>query len=274
MSSLRRVAVSIALALAVSLVAARYNYSALDCVVPLMRAGPGRDVSFSNWLCPSQVASCSAICGKNTQVNQCDNDGPGVDNPFQYITYCFKCICADGSVPELWNYRNTVPNEVCQRWLQNCQYSWGGPPRNTDQCTPCGDQDAADITWTTTTASYGSTITATVTGDPSTRTAVETITEIVTPSWSLTIPVTALSDTSTTSTSFSAPYRPTSSKLESTLETTAQSTAQSATTPVSSSTSRSTSTTASPAPTSTASAGAVRPAIGVLGIAFAAAVIL
>ncbi|KAK0724410.1 hypothetical protein B0H67DRAFT_103813 [Lasiosphaeris hirsuta] len=127
--------------------------AASTCLTPVVRTRTGRDVgSFGNTVCPNQIATCSALCGK-TSTNTCTSNNNGEDNPFKSITYCYQCTCSDGSTPDLAKYAGTVPTVVCERALDNCEYSYDqvgkSPPPGA--CTACA-QDAPPAPKATTTA--------------------------------------------------------------------------------------------------------------------------
>ncbi|KAK3685554.1 hypothetical protein B0T22DRAFT_492447 [Podospora appendiculata] len=114
------------LAFAVSSVAAS------TCLTPHVRSGPVHgNPLWGNTICSNQITSCSVVCNSKVQENTCTSNNEGVDNPLKSITYCFSCVCADGSVPNLKPYLHTVPNTVCQRQSETC---YGKPG-----CEVCGD---------------------------------------------------------------------------------------------------------------------------------------
>ncbi|KAK3327217.1 hypothetical protein B0T19DRAFT_156595 [Cercophora scortea] len=133
-----------ALAFAVSSVAAN------TCLTPYVRSGPVHgNPLWGNTICPSQITSCSVLCDNKALENTCTSNNEGVDNPLKSITYCFSCVCADGSVPNLKPYYGTVPNTVCQRKSESCYGKEG--------CEVCGDINLtkpdywpADKPWTRT----------------------------------------------------------------------------------------------------------------------------
>lgn len=113
-----------------------------------------------NAVCPGTINACKALCpGGAVETNTCTNDSEsGYDNPFEDITYCYECTCADGSSPNLSPYLNTVPNYYCQREREDCYYSYNMyaqiPPDGA--CPACDDQYAPGLEphypWDTTTA--------------------------------------------------------------------------------------------------------------------------
>ncbi|RKU41368.1 hypothetical protein DL546_003093 [Coniochaeta pulveracea] len=140
------------------------------CLTPPRRSMPGRDGGgFGNYVCPGTVDACKALCpGGAVDTNTCTNDSEyGEDNPFDYITYCYECTCADGSSPDLSPYLNTVPNYVCQRESEDCFYGYnmyGGLPPD-GACATCGEEYAPGLephySWETTTAAAGATTSTT-----------------------------------------------------------------------------------------------------------------
>jgi hypothetical protein len=113
-----------------------------------------------NAVCPGTIDACNAVCGGGeVETNTCTNDSEyGGDNPFQDITYCYDCTCADGSSPDLSPYLNTVPNYYCQRDQQDCFYAYDmyGQLPPDGACPTCGEDYAPGLEphypWETTTA--------------------------------------------------------------------------------------------------------------------------
>ncbi|KAK3348833.1 hypothetical protein B0T25DRAFT_569498 [Lasiosphaeria hispida] len=145
--------------------------AASTCLTPPKRTQPGRDVTFGDTVCPNQITACSALCGK-TSTNTCTSNNNGSDDPFQSITYCYQCTCSDGSTPDLAKYANTVPTLVCERTLQNCQYSYSqiGLSAPAGACPACGDDTPAPKATTTAAATTIATTT------PKTATSTSTTT--------------------------------------------------------------------------------------------------
>ncbi|KAK3381479.1 hypothetical protein B0H63DRAFT_475813 [Podospora didyma] len=96
---------------------------------------------FGNHMCSDQIDTCSALCGSiGTSANTCTSDNNGDDNPFQSKTYCYECVCADDTVPNLAPYWNTIPHDYCVRvqadceWLSSLAGNW---KERTDPAYPC-----------------------------------------------------------------------------------------------------------------------------------------
>ncbi|KAK4184823.1 hypothetical protein QBC35DRAFT_454903 [Podospora australis] len=127
------------------------EYGRWDCYMPATRSGPGRSVSsFGNNVCPKNVAVCDALCNGNVSANLCASNNEGEDHPYSRITYCYKCICADGTRPLLNAYQDTVLDLNCQRMRQNCQYSYSqvGQVAPEGACLPCASSQAATTSTT------------------------------------------------------------------------------------------------------------------------------
>ncbi|KAF3078918.1 hypothetical protein TWF569_003453 [Orbilia oligospora] len=67
------------------------------------------DVNTRNGWCRSEKDTCTTLCSKNWSTNDCDQN-----------TLEVSCVCADGSKPELVNYRNTLPFFICQEYIAQC----------------------------------------------------------------------------------------------------------------------------------------------------------
>ncbi|KAK4205100.1 hypothetical protein QBC40DRAFT_249492 [Triangularia verruculosa] len=85
-----------------------------------------------NTVCPQQVETCRAYCSYRGGTfsaelsNSCWSNNEGYDNPFQSITYCYMCRCANDpkAEPDLSLFYGSVQRYVCERRKQNCQYSY------------------------------------------------------------------------------------------------------------------------------------------------------
>ncbi|KFY24973.1 hypothetical protein V491_01950, partial [Pseudogymnoascus sp. VKM F-3775] len=62
----------------------------------------------ASW-CIGERSGCQTLCDGNAPTNDCD--------PTK-ITY--KCVCEDGSTPDLAKYKNTLPEFVCQANFAGC----------------------------------------------------------------------------------------------------------------------------------------------------------
>ncbi|KAK3337161.1 hypothetical protein B0T19DRAFT_62786 [Cercophora scortea] len=276
------------LALAVSSAAA-------TCLTPPVRSSPGRDVSFGNTVCPSQITACAALCGGKTLINTCVSNNGGSDNPFESITYCFVCTCKDLSTPDLESYSGTVPTYVCQRKKEDCQYGYNqvGQTAPAGACPACADKEAA-VAAPSTTSSTTTLITAPIRPTPKSSSVVESVVETTTTSAK---PATTTTTSSTSTLSLVTSTTSASSVSSTSSSSSSESTTASSTSTISSVLSSATSTedtttsssplvtltfvdtptstpTASARPSSTGAAGCVEPAMGFLGMALAAAAVV
>ncbi|OBT83644.1 hypothetical protein VE02_08033 [Pseudogymnoascus sp. 03VT05] len=62
----------------------------------------------ASW-CIGERTGCQTLCNGNAPTNNCDA---------QKLTY--KCLCVDGSTPDLAKYKNTLPDFVCQANFAGC----------------------------------------------------------------------------------------------------------------------------------------------------------
>ncbi|KFY36812.1 hypothetical protein V495_07590 [Pseudogymnoascus sp. VKM F-4514 (FW-929)] len=62
----------------------------------------------ASW-CIGERTGCQTLCDGNAPTNDCDA---------QKLTY--KCLCDDGSTPDLAEYKNTLPDYVCQANFAGC----------------------------------------------------------------------------------------------------------------------------------------------------------
>ncbi|KFY08155.1 hypothetical protein V492_06490 [Pseudogymnoascus sp. VKM F-4246] len=62
----------------------------------------------ASW-CIGERTGCQTLCDGNAPTNDCDA---------QKLTY--KCVCDDGSTPNLAEYKNTLPDFVCQANYAGC----------------------------------------------------------------------------------------------------------------------------------------------------------
>lgn len=113
--------------------------------------------------CSQQTASCPYIClqqagvsSMNTVSNECDPD-----------TLTATCVCDNNISPNLTQYTQTLPYNICQQWGTNCVAACGlGENACADSCRkdhPCGAQDPfkGNATSTKSSASHASTASAT-----------------------------------------------------------------------------------------------------------------
>ncbi|KFZ24106.1 hypothetical protein V502_01414 [Pseudogymnoascus sp. VKM F-4520 (FW-2644)] len=65
-----------------------------------------------------QVAASWCIGERTGCQTLCDGDAPTNDCDAQKLTY--KCLCEDGSTPDLAKYKDTLPDFVCQADFAGC----------------------------------------------------------------------------------------------------------------------------------------------------------
>ena len=241
-----------------------------------------------NTACPNQITNCAALCKGQVSANTCTSNNDGVDNPFRSITYCFECACADGSVPDLAQYLDTIPTMVCQRQGQNCQYGYNqvGKSAPDGACTPCGSTYAVEPSWYSLLSSIRTAATTSEAAPTTTEAAAAATTtspaEVTTSSSSgeASTGSTSLLLTSTSTFSSTSAAETTSSTTSSSYGSSAPAiTSQSSTTIRTSTTTSSThssktSSTTSAAPVKSAGAAMVEPAMAVFGMGLAAVMVL
>ncbi|KAJ4287321.1 hypothetical protein N0V90_012719 [Kalmusia sp. IMI 367209] len=116
-----------------------------------------------DYWCQQQKATCPQIClqqpgvtSMNTVTNECESD-----------TLTATCVCDNGISPNLTQYTQTLPFNICQQWGTNCVKACGqGENACADACRsdhPCGAQDPFKPNATTTSSSASHSKTA----DPS-----------------------------------------------------------------------------------------------------------
>ncbi|KAB5515072.1 hypothetical protein GE09DRAFT_1160852 [Coniochaeta sp. 2T2.1] len=251
------------LALAAALVVAEET-----CMTNPARSQPGRDGgAFGDYKCPKQITNCAALCKDKVQTNTCTSDNDGEDTPFQSITYCFDCVCADGSTPDLASYYDTIPYYICSQAEQNCEYRYNQYAKTAPDgaCPTCGSQYAVEPTWMQYTNTWPTpTTTAVPTDTGVAEVTTESTTDLLTTSTS-----TTSSETSSTSSEVSS--SPTTTfQLHTTISnstiTTVPTTSHTSTRSRTSTSTRSTSS----APVATGGAALVEPAMAVFGMGLAA----
>ncbi|KAF2442016.1 hypothetical protein P171DRAFT_433606 [Karstenula rhodostoma CBS 690.94] len=123
--------------------------------------------STRDYWCSQQTASCPYIClqqagvtSMNTVSNDCDSDSLKA-----------TCVCDNGISPNLTQYTQTLPYNICQQWGTNCVADCGiGENACANSCRadhPCGAQDPfkGNATKTSSSASHASTAKPTGTSD-------------------------------------------------------------------------------------------------------------
>ncbi|KAK3695388.1 hypothetical protein B0T22DRAFT_104224 [Podospora appendiculata] len=266
-----------------------------SCLTPPVRVRPGRDISFGNTVCPSQMTTCAALCGGKTLINTCVSNNGGSDNPFESITYCYICTCKDLSTPDLESYSGTVPTYVCQRKRDDCEYPYDqvgqSPPAGA--CGDCAVKEAAAPA-PSTTSSTTTLITAPIRPTPKSSSVIESEVETTTtsakPASTTTSSTSTLSLVTSTTTTSSVSSTSSSSSSSQSITTTSTSTVSSVLSSVTSAEDTTTSSnplitltfadtptstlSASARSSSTGAAGCVEPAMGFLGMALAAAAVV
>jgi hypothetical protein len=99
----------------------------------------------SQW-CAAEINTCGTLCGNgNIGNNACDVN-----------TLSYACACADGSSPDLEQYKNTMPWFFCQQNFETCISTNVGNSNAQKNCTTsiqnkCGNETASQIVATTST---------------------------------------------------------------------------------------------------------------------------
>ncbi|KAJ5449814.1 uncharacterized protein N7458_006263 [Penicillium daleae] len=120
----------------------------------------------SSW-CQGQRNECPSICNGSTTQNTCEDS-----------TLKFNCICADGSVPDVSPYIETVPFYVCEETYGQCINAHPNDAEGQRACkaaATCGSKNASaeDTTMSATTSAASSTLAmATSTGSSQTSSSV------------------------------------------------------------------------------------------------------
>lgn len=236
-----------------------------------------------DYMCPNQITNCAALCKDGVSVNTCHSNNGGQDNPFEDITYCFECSCADGSTPDLASYYDTIPSDVCERSRESCQYGYDmyGELAPDGACPTCASQYAVEPTWyvaptllsTTSLAAAATTSSAEVEITATTSSSSEDIG--VSTTSSPTSMSTSVLETGSTSSSTGSTSSSSFSEVSSSPTTTVQLPTTVFTSTTTSATTRPrTSSTTSVAPVKSAQAAMVEPVMGVFGIGLAAIMVL
>ncbi|EPS37590.1 hypothetical protein H072_8711 [Dactylellina haptotyla CBS 200.50] len=129
------------------------------------------DVNTRNGWCIAEKNTCTTLCNKNWQTNDCDINTLAVNG---------TCVCSDGSEPDLVNYRDTLPFFICQAYIAQCVAGNATEPTLQEICrnsNTCGNLDPADFVASTTLKSTSAPTTSadsTNTGAPVTTTGAST----------------------------------------------------------------------------------------------------
>lgn len=126
--------------------------------------------STRDYWCDQQKASCPQICLQqpgvstmNTVTNECDPD-----------TLQATCVCDNNASPNLTQYTQTLPYNICQQWGTNCVNNCGiGENTCADKCRadhPCGAQDPYKGNATSTSSGSSHSATAKPTGSAASST--------------------------------------------------------------------------------------------------------
>ncbi|KMQ47514.1 hypothetical protein A7C99_3244 [Trichophyton rubrum] len=138
-------------------------------VPPDFNAGAVSPDEKANW-CQAEANTCSDVCGSYL-VNRCD---PG--------TLEFSCQCQNGTVPEIEQYKNSLPWFICQATFSQCIKAHPDDADgqqvckdNQEKCgkldaTPPGDSSTTSASSEPTASSTESSPSATTTGSAPTRT--------------------------------------------------------------------------------------------------------
>ncbi|RKU49354.1 hypothetical protein DL546_000094 [Coniochaeta pulveracea] len=97
----------------------------------------------STW-CTAELNTCNTLCG---------NDNIG-DNICDVTSLTYTCACADGTSPDLAQYKNTMPWFFCQYNFDSCIQANVGNANGQKNCTTsiqdkCGNETASKIVATT-----------------------------------------------------------------------------------------------------------------------------
>ncbi|KAF9735694.1 hypothetical protein PMIN06_006776 [Paraphaeosphaeria minitans] len=117
--------------------------------------------------CEQQEASCPQICLQQPGVSSMNT----VSNECNSNTLKATCVCDNGISPNLTEYTQTLPYNICQQWGTNCVAACGiGQNDCADSCRkdhPCGAQEPfkGNATKSSSTASHASTAKSTATSD-------------------------------------------------------------------------------------------------------------
>ncbi|KAF1824300.1 uncharacterized protein K489DRAFT_335577 [Dissoconium aciculare CBS 342.82] len=67
------------------------------------------DVGYKRKICLAQTQQCPQICGGLATKNTCDDS-----------TLAWNCSCSNGNQPNISDYEQTVPGQICRTWFINC----------------------------------------------------------------------------------------------------------------------------------------------------------
>ncbi|KAK3329694.1 hypothetical protein B0H66DRAFT_34829 [Apodospora peruviana] len=126
-------------------------------VVADFKVDPAKiDDTKKNQWCLAEQNSCQQLCGGSFKTNDCDP-----------VDLAYKCVCTDGTSPELSKYTGTMPTFTCQQAFEDCINEHIGQAQEQANCTKsihdkCGTLDPAkaEIKQTTTSSAAPSTTNA------------------------------------------------------------------------------------------------------------------
>ncbi|PSN60619.1 hypothetical protein BS50DRAFT_506222 [Corynespora cassiicola Philippines] len=111
----------------------------------------------TSW-CQAQENTCPEICGGLAQVA---NSGNNCDE----TTLNYTCNCRNGTSPQMSEYQQSVPGQMCRFWYDACVAQTGSDRDAQFQCQQARDQNCGNLTTTdpeeTSSSSASSTPTAT-----------------------------------------------------------------------------------------------------------------
>ncbi|KAF2109004.1 hypothetical protein BDV96DRAFT_503596 [Lophiotrema nucula] len=82
--------------------------------------------------CQAQKNTCPQICGGFSKLNStCDS-----------TTLTFNCICGDGTTPNMSDYQQSVPGQMCRQWFSACITASGDDLQEQEACkaVSCGNK--------------------------------------------------------------------------------------------------------------------------------------
>jgi len=107
-------------------------------------------LSERNSWCLQQQNSCTSLCP----------GGQWANNTCVATTLVYSCSCADGSVPDLAIYLNTLPYQICEAYIGQCVQANATDPNAQNICrstNTCGTLDPTKVTFTTTASTSSAT---------------------------------------------------------------------------------------------------------------------
>jgi len=118
--------------------------------------------------CNGQISACGTLCNGNAPTNLC--------NP-TLLTY--SCLCANGSSPDLKDYKTTLPDFICEQAFANCINANPNDLTAQTACksdiqSQCGFLDLANYTASSSTSSSAASSSTSAPASSSSTTAATT----------------------------------------------------------------------------------------------------